>query len=1090
MAERIQLDLLIETGGSLRTLQDLRDFINASKKDLEGLEIGSKEFNRLSAAIGSANTQLKSTEKQLAGLTREELAGAYARIGGGISSAFAAATATLQTFGIEGEAVTQAAVKAQNLLTIAISTRQIQEGLLSAKLLANVVAENARTLATSLSGKAQVKNTAATAAATTATEVQTTATIAQTAAQTGLNSVTALGTRVMQAFYAAVAANPFGAILALIGLLVGATIALNNAFKTTTTTTEQFNKALSQNIAEVKVEQKEIQILNSIVQSNTRSESERAAALEQLKKIVPGLKDVTLQQAGALEKINEAIKIQLPLLEAKARVDAASQILQEKIKAQLDLQAEGIDKYNFSLRSLISTAVNPYLGVQSRYNQFVEEGTKLNKESGQAIKILETEMVNYNSLMAKQNQIVAQNTESKKKNVRATKDQELAFQAFQKELKTLNDFLEQEIQIYKDLAKVQQAEDRLPEKVKKVTEALEERGDILEKTTNSFQRAITKIGILFNEENKRFEGPNFIDTFGLGIEIFRKEVADLIGRGDFESLIAFLKEYRQQAVELKETGVFDQTQLDSVLELTDNYENLANIFKRFPEISQVLGADFIGKYYKSLKDVNLVTAGIGFEFDNLTGKIQKASLKGVDINKARKQQETTEIIALGLLSNAYTKLYKGNEEDFFKKVARSKEEQKIIEDQVKSLKAQGLEGEKLAKELGKKVAQARLDAIKTNSAAIIEEENQIRSFFFQIQEGQLKLTESNSQAVNAALVDNSEAAIKYLGVTIDVSKKVRQNFLKDVQQGFLSAQELSQKYQVEFAQIQKELSDKGLSFFELSEEAKLKILLTYLQKQEEAEENQQKRRLRRIKELTTGFKEISDALQSFAQVFAQSYELQLNRLEIENKKLVEGIVGDDEQAAEKRLEIQKEYEAQQKEIQKKARITSLRFALLGATANTAEAISKSIALYGGTPAAFIASAIAAAANAAQIAIIAAQINQASQLKKGGLIRGQQGLIVRGPSHEQGGVMFGNGGYNLEGGEAVINRVSTKQYGGLLSQINQAGGGKPILVSSFDDSRIVDAIARQKSDPIRAYVVEQEISDKQAVAQRLSQISKF
>lgn len=1048
MAEKIQLDLLIETGGSLRTLQDLREFINLSKKDLEGLEVGSQEFNRLAAAIGSANTQLKATEKQLAGLTREELAGAYARIGGGISSSFAAATATLQTFGIEGEAVTQAAAKAQNLLTIAISTRQIQEGLLSARLLANVVAQNA------------------------------------------YNASVAAGNVITKTFYATIAANPFGAILALIGLLVGATIALNEAFKTTTSTTDQFNKALSQNIAEVKVEQKEIQILNSIVQSNTRSESERAAALEQLKKIVPGLKDVTLQQAGALEKINEAIKIQLPLLEAKARVDAASQILQEKIKAQLDLQTEGLDKYNFSLRSLISTAINPYLGLSSKFNQFSEETIKLNGETRNSVAILEKEMVAYNALMAKQNQIVKQNSVEKTKNVRATKDQELAFQALQKELKTINDFLEKEIKIYKDLAKVQQAEDRLPEKVKKVTEALEERQDILEKTSNSFQNALIKIGVLFNEENKRFEGPNFIDNFGQGIELFRQRVSQLISTGDFETLLKFLNDYRNAAIDLKTAGIFDQTQLDSVLELADNYENLVSILQRFPDVGKALGADFIPEYFLALKDIKLVSGEIGFEFEKTSGKIQKATTKDINIIDARARLLNSENNFINKLSESYFKLYEGNEEDFFKKVARSAEEKKIIQDQVKALKAQGLEGQKLARELSLRVAQARLEAVKANTNAIIEEENQIRGFFFQIQEGQLKLTESNSKAVNAALIDNSEAAIKYLGVTIDVSKKIRQNFLKDVQEGFLSAQELSVKYQTEFTQIQKELSDKGLNFFELSEEAKLKVLLTYLQKQEEAEENQQKRRLRRIRELTTGFKEISDALQSFAQIFAQSYELQLNRLEIENKKLVEGIVGEDEAAAKKRLEIQKEYEAQQKQIQKQARITSLRFALLGATANTAEAISKSIALYGGTPPAFIASAIAAAANAAQIAIILAQINQAQQLKKGGFIKGQQGFVVKGPSHEQGGVMFANGGYNLEGGEAVINRVSTKQYGGLLSQINQAGGGKPILVSSFDDSRIVDAIARQKSDPIRAYVVEQEITDKQAVAQRLSQISKF
>jgi hypothetical protein len=54
----------------------------------------------------------------------------------------------------------------------------------------------------------------------------------------------------------------------------------------------------------------------------------------------------------------------------------------------------------------------------------------------------------------------------------------------------------------------------------------------------------------------------------------------------------------------------------------------------------------------------------------------------------------------------------------------------------------------------------------------------------------------------------------------------------------------------------------------------------------------------------------------------------------------------------------------------------------------------------------------------------------------------------------------------------------------------AGGGRPLVISNFDDSRIVDAIAKQKQDSIRAYVVEQDISNKQAKSRRLSQLAQF
>jgi hypothetical protein len=189
----------------------------------------------------------------------------------------------------------------------------------------------------------------------------------------------------------------------------------------------------------------------------------------------------------------------------------------------------------------------------------------------------------------------------------------------------------------------------------------------------------------------------------------------------------------------------------------------------------------------------------------------------------------------------------------------------------------------------------------------------------------------------------------------------------------------------------------------------------------------------------------------------------------------------------KRLQITEEYAAQRAAVEKKFRIRQMRLDQAQAVANGALAVSR--AYVEGGPVGFITAGLVAAATAAQVAIIQQQIGLANSLKKGGMIKGQEGLIIQGPSHEYGGVMLQNGAYNLEGGEAVINRVSSRNYQGLLSQINQMGGGRP-LVASFDDSRIVDAIAKQKMEPIRAYVIQQEITDAQNVSKRLEQLSRF
>lgn len=85
----------------------------------------------------------------------------------------------------------------------------------------------------------------------------------------------------------------------------------------------------------------------------------------------------------------------------------------------------------------------------------------------------------------------------------------------------------------------------------------------------------------------------------------------------------------------------------------------------------------------------------------------------------------------------------------------------------------------------------------------------------------------------------------------------------------------------------------------------------------------------------------------------------------------------------------------------------------------------------------------------------------------------KGGILKGASHANGGIPFtidGVGGFEAEGGETIINKKSSKMFGGLLSEINAAGGGVRFMrggslgginsVSSAPSTLIdVDAIGR-------------------------------
>jgi len=79
--------------------------------------------------------------------------------------------------------------------------------------------------------------------------------------------------------------------------------------------------------------------------------------------------------------------------------------------------------------------------------------------------------------------------------------------------------------------------------------------------------------------------------------------------------------------------------------------------------------------------------------------------------------------------------------------------------------------------------------------------------------------------------------------------------------------------------------------------------------------------------------------------------------------------------------------------------------------------------------------------------------------------------VTGPSHEQGGVPFtvrGQGGYEMEGGEYIVNKRATQKYKSVLDQINNYGKSN----YKFADGGIV-------KDPTR--VAEKQLELLEAIA---------
>ena len=105
-------------------------------------------------------------------------------------------------------------------------------------------------------------------------------------------------------------------------------------------------------------------------------------------------------------------------------------------------------------------------------------------------------------------------------------------------------------------------------------------------------------------------------------------------------------------------------------------------------------------------------------------------------------------------------------------------------------------------------------------------------------------------------------------------------------------------------------------------------------------------------------------------------------------------------------------------------------------------------------------------------------------------------VVNGPSHDQGGVPFsvqGQSGYEMEGGEYVINKRATAMHRDLLERINKSGMTRPRAGSyKFAEGGLVSSPLNESVDylkaiaeattstaigvskPVRAYVADKDL----------------
>ena len=151
-----------------------------------------------------------------------------------------------------------------------------------------------------------------------------------------------------------------------------------------------------------------------------------------------------------------------------------------------------------------------------------------------------------------------------------------------------------------------------------------------------------------------------------------------------------------------------------------------------------------------------------------------------------------------------------------------------------------------------------------------------------------------------------------------------------------------------------------------------------------------------------------------------------------------------------RLAAEQKLAQQEKDLQNKAneqeyqsRMMELRYQLFLSMANTAMGVSKTLSQWG-WPLGAVFAGIIGTLGAAQTAIIAKHISSFPKPRKLA-----DGGLISGPTHAMGGVPVGNTGIEVEGGEAIINKKSSKKYRNLLDAINADGNGGKHTIANAD-----------------------------------------
>jgi hypothetical protein len=1066
MATEKTIGLRIQLNGVNAVVKDIKTFedeIRKAKEDLKEVQIGSKIFNQLAQEIGLAESQLLGLITSTKRLTKEREIEGIGKLGQGIASSFAAATAAVSLFGNESEDVQKAATAAQNLLTLALSARGIAEIKLGAQLVARTIAERSAAAANALE-KTILDNTTASLNANTAASVTNTVATEGQAAATGLAATITNGFNLtLKNLYATMAANPYGAIIAALGLLVSAYVAFGGATEEQVEKQKTLNELLLESANAAQSELLKIKILTEIIKDNTSKQNERLGAYRELQKLVPELANLTLQEAEAQNILNDAITREITLIELRAKQKALESFIVQEEEKNIKKQQEQKDQYIKSLGVEIGQ-LEQRLYLEGYNSKQVGEQVNLliqRKLATQDFKGVQEQLYDITKQIVAIEEEQNNTLEKTKKSTKDVNEVEKKRKEQQEALlKALAERLKLEAQLLAQTFPIQDLE-------LKIVKSTQEKVDIAKQYSEVLNKQKTILELYNGVVSQLVENEDRLGSAFNGAQASAEQYFNLVKKGNITQ-----KEANEAAdilfvtfEKLKETYSLNAEESNAIDNLRRNYLSLFDIFRQYSNfnLTPPFQAD---EWEQAFIDYNLA---IG-KLTNDPSTIFDETIKG---NRRRTQAETDFAIR-----NA-TKTYQALEESFIKSFIS-------IQQQVD--KEAGFTDEIIQQSTDKYKEAGKLafSNLEKTGGEILKFEQGVYLVNQQVISLNKQLIELAPAARRGFLVENMDQIVDEYSVLTRGIVKSRES-LNSLEEKLRTKNfQEEEKYKEALLYLQTNLEAQGFDIKELSYEEKLQLLQKYLKKEVEATDKAEKTKQQKTEDTLNGIMKGIQMFSSFvgeaSSLYQQKISFELAQLEKSSKATLEQVVGDTEEANNKRLELTKQYETQKAALEKQALIKSLQAQKVQAISALALALLQTYKDFGFTPPGFIAAGIGTALAGYQIALIQDQINTAQSLAGGGMIFGLP--------HEMGGVNAA-GGINLEGGESVINRVSTVKYQNLLSNVNQMGGGKPIINNAQNglmEERLLQAIAKTNNEPLRAYVLNSDITSGQALNKRLSQLA--